>query len=424
MKTRKTMRRYWLGLLPMLLVLVAGTSQLLAQPSISLKNQASTAAQQTNHSPSPTQAVLLPGSDEEVLRFNALRGEWKPALLKEVAPEGEFLWKNGLYGVRGSARLVEYVPELDVKKLPEADRSYDPSNVRDPVPNDVVWVMGENARHSTVKTLKAGEKFAFQGRVFETKLSQGQMMAGYSGQQLNRVTNTFVKKTDTLIDLTVRNADTGVETVITGTPEHPFFVPAVYDYVELGKLTQGTVLLSESGASVSVVQSETRHGDFEVYNLEVKNQHNYFVSSHLGGAPVLVHNTCNITKTGDNLATGETSYLVTSNAGPATLQAKFNSKTGDLYANMSVHENLRKSGVGTEMLQKAVNEVGPNNVKSLSAVLSGDNLKIYNATGDIMQTPAAKQAAKSGFPYVYTAETPGGSGYRAFKTRQPQLEKP
>jgi Pretoxin HINT domain len=293
MKTRKPTRWYWLGLLPVLLVLVAGTSQLLAQPSGSLSNQPNTKAQTTNHLPSPIRAVRPPGPDEEVLTFHAGRFEWKPSRLKEVAPEGEFLWKNGLYRVRGSARLLELVPELDVKKLPEADRSYDPSKVRDPVPNDVVWVMGENARHSTVKTLKAGEKFAFQGRVFETKLSpDGQMMAGYSGQQLNRVTNTFVKKTDTLIDLTVRNADTGVETVITGTPEHPFFVPSQKNYVALGELTPGTTLLSESGANVTVLQSETRHGDFEVFNLEVENQHNYFVSSPNGGEPLLVHNTC------------------------------------------------------------------------------------------------------------------------------------
>jgi hypothetical protein len=348
MKTRKPTRWYWLGLLPVLLVLVAGTSQLLAQPSVPLKNQASTAAQQTNHSPSPTQAVLLPRSDEEVLTFHAGRFEWKPSLLKEVAPEKEFLWKNGLYRVRGEARRLEYVPEIDVKKLPEADRSYDPSNARDPVPNDVVWVMGEDARHSTVKTLKAGEKFAFQGRVFETKLSQGQMMAGYSGQQLNRVTNTFVKKTDTLIDLTVRNADTGVETVITGTPEHPFFVPAQKDYVALGELTLGTTLLSESGANVTVVKSETRHGDFEVFNLEVENQHNYFVSSPQGGDPVLVHNTCDMTRVGRWMSQEEYAKMKASGrvqadasgqhraASPATPDAYKAAPTGDIYVEYDV----------------------------------------------------------------------------------------
>ena len=112
-----------------------------------------------------------------------------------------------------------------------------------------------------------------------------------TGLVLSRVTNTFERNVHTLIDLKVQDED-GDEVVISGTPEHPFFVPAVKNFLPMGELREGTVLYTGDGALVTVVETTVRHGSFTVYNFEVEGTHNYYVSFQNGEFSVLVHNKC------------------------------------------------------------------------------------------------------------------------------------
>ncbi|TXD37720.1 hypothetical protein FRC98_08515 [Lujinxingia vulgaris] len=69
---------------------------------------------------------------------------------------------------------------------------------------------------------------------------------------------------------------------MSGTPEHPFFVPARDEYVAMGELEVGTVLRTTDGSLARVVGSERRQGSFKVFNFEVEDSHNYYVSSPRG----------------------------------------------------------------------------------------------------------------------------------------------
>jgi hypothetical protein len=238
----------------------------------------------------------VPLAGDTVQAFASRTGEWQSKSLREVEPEGEFLFQGKLFRLSGKAGLIEWVTSVDVSKLADADRTFQPGSYRDPEGTDVVYVVGTNARHVLLGAIQPGQRFAFQGRLFEAKAdpSGGGLLIQNTGNTLNRVAQTFKRKTDTLVDLTVRYEATGKDGVITGTPEHLFFVPAEHDYVRLGKLRSGTQLRTSDGSQAVVLASNTRHGDFEVFNLEVENAHNYFVSPSGGGPGVLVHNDCTL----------------------------------------------------------------------------------------------------------------------------------
>ena len=78
------------------------------------------------------------------------------------------------------------------------------------------------------------------------------MQITYTGQTINRVVNTFSFDADTLVDLTVQDVGTGETGTISGTPEHPFFVPVRAAYVEMGDLEVGTTLRGDDGAELLV----------------------------------------------------------------------------------------------------------------------------------------------------------------------------
>jgi hypothetical protein len=236
----------------------------------------------------------VPRAGDTAQVFSSRTGEWQTKPLQEAEPESEFLFQGKLFRLRGKAGLIEWVTSVDVSKLADADRTFQPGDYRDPESTDVVYVVGKDARHVVLGAIQPEERFAFQGRLFEAKPdpSGEGLLIQYTGNTLNRVAQTFKRKTDALVDLTVRYEATGKDGVITGTPEHPFFVPAASDYVPMGKLTSGTQLRTSDGSRAVVLASNTRHGDFEVFNLEVENAHNYFVSPSGGGPGILVHNNC------------------------------------------------------------------------------------------------------------------------------------
>jgi hypothetical protein len=238
----------------------------------------------------------LPGPGDAVHIYNPHKGTWENGLLRDVPAGVDFIHSNRLMRLRGAGGAIQWVRDIDISKLADADSAYDPeAEQRFPEDHDVVYITGKDGYHALLAQVPPGRKVAFQGRIYETRAgaSPGELQIRYSGLTINRVTNTFRRRTDTLVVLTIRHTENGNEDTISGTPEHPFFVPAINDYVAMGKLTPGTVLRTTDGSKATVVTSTTRHGDFEVFNLEVEHAHNYFVSAPGSDGPgVLVHNEC------------------------------------------------------------------------------------------------------------------------------------
>jgi Pretoxin HINT domain len=99
--------------------------------------------------------------------------------------------------------------------------------------------------------------------------------------EYKQVLETFVRETDTLIDLYVDGE------VISTTEEHPFWVPDK-GWVEAEDLQVGMLLQTDEETVVDVDRIERRQDKQKVYNFEVEDFHTYFVSD-LG---LLVHNNC------------------------------------------------------------------------------------------------------------------------------------
>jgi hypothetical protein len=170
------------------------------------------------------------------------------------------------------------------------DSIYGKASYRSPTSADLVRVIDDNmrtGRQAVLSTLQPGTRVCFQGRAYDLSAgkSTGMMLLTDTGIVLSGVGRTFKRTADTLVDLRIRSSG-GRESVISGTPEHPFYVPAVNDYVGMGELAVGTVLQTANGGTVTVVACEKRNGSFQVYNFEVREQHNYYISDWA----VLVHN--------------------------------------------------------------------------------------------------------------------------------------
>ena len=105
------------------------------------------------------------------------------------------------------------------------------------------------------------------------------------------VTRAIVKHSDAIVSLTVVSEDGGRSATIDCTPEHPFYVPGT-GFVSAGSLAVGTEVTALDSSILVVVGSqlaESAHGA-TVYNLEVQDDHTYFVGGIGGG--VWVHNDC------------------------------------------------------------------------------------------------------------------------------------
>ena len=109
--------------------------------------------------------------DTDVAMFTPRNGQWPSASLKDVKPGGEFIYQDHLYRVTDSG-TVEMVPDVDVSKLPDADRAFDKSNHRFPEAADVLMVLDKDMKfthHAVLGTLKPGIRACFQGKAYELR---------------------------------------------------------------------------------------------------------------------------------------------------------------------------------------------------------------------------------------------------------------
>ncbi|MFD6424368.1 polymorphic toxin-type HINT domain-containing protein [Streptomyces sp. NPDC060198] len=93
-----------------------------------------------------------------------------------------------------------------------------------------------------------------------------------------------------LVDLLVDTDGTkGEETgSITATDGHPFWVPALDQWLEAGELQPGQWLRTSAGTWVQLTATQHTTRSATVYNLTVDDLHTYYAAA--GAAPLLVHN--------------------------------------------------------------------------------------------------------------------------------------
>ncbi|WP_410809440.1 LamG-like jellyroll fold domain-containing protein [Micromonospora sp. 067-2] len=120
------------------------------------------------------------------------------------------------------------------------------------------------------------------------------------------VTALHVNRDRDLTDVTVRDGDSGITTVLKTTQHHPFWDATDRKWVDAARLTVGHRLLVHDdkrlegdgtgagmggggpGEQVTVTKVDNRAGDEEMHDLTVADTHTYYVVA--GDEPVLVHN--------------------------------------------------------------------------------------------------------------------------------------
>lgn len=103
--------------------------------------------------------------------FDPATGEWKEMTKGEVVPGEEFMAANTLFKEYIYDWMSEKHGGVDVAKLDDAYRAFDPKNDRRPTGDDVVYVFGQKPPRTGFQVLAmvgTGETFRFQGRIDKT----------------------------------------------------------------------------------------------------------------------------------------------------------------------------------------------------------------------------------------------------------------
>jgi hypothetical protein len=152
--------------------------------------------------------------------------------------------------------------------------------------------LGAGARrgHQRASQLQPGARFAFRGQVFQTDDADrdGQLEVGTTGLVLARVAYTHSVSSSELIDVTLAGASGA--SALSATPDHPFWITEVGDFVVLEEVEPGMVLRTSNEGDARVLSVERRLAGDVVFNFEVEEAHNYFVQPADGITGVLVHN--------------------------------------------------------------------------------------------------------------------------------------
>ena len=106
------------------------------------------------------------------------------------------------------------------------------------------------------------------------------------------VTGLFTHRSDQVHTLAFASADGSQEETLGVTAAHPIFSTTYHDWRLAGELEAGEKVLTYNGEA-TVISNERKPGNETVYNLEVKDLHNFLV----GDLGVVAHNTGNCWKT-------------------------------------------------------------------------------------------------------------------------------
>jgi len=239
----------------------------------------------------PVQAAEVPSDVAVVEVYDARTGTWQDGIVGETDGGDEILFDGNLL-VRQEAGF-ENRGLVDPWELSRADATFRVGGVAEyPSAMDWVLVLSSDGGPSHVRLAEVEDAahFAYDGRVFEAAVDEEQLAIRPTGDVLGRVVNNFVRVAPGTIDAEIAYAN-GATDLLTGTPNHPFWVPEVRDYVALEDIRVGTVLRTFGGAEATVVGMTSRPGDVEVFDVEVLGPHNFYVRGAASDAPaVLVHN--------------------------------------------------------------------------------------------------------------------------------------
>lgn len=239
-----------------------------------------------------------PRADDEVLAYDSTSGDWQPRPLASLGTGSQLSFEGRFYRIdpRGKLRVD---PHLSERSVARTDRLPEGDSTRFPEATDIVRFLHEDRSHWTfdrMGTLRPGSQFLFQGRLYrgvDDPRSPTGVSVENTGIELSRVSHKFRSSVDSLIDLQVVD-EAGRGATITGTAEHPFYVPSEEGYIPMGGLSPGMVLATGDGSRVTVVEASSRSASSEVHNFEVEDNHNYYVTADEALAPVLVHNICEL----------------------------------------------------------------------------------------------------------------------------------
>jgi len=178
---------------------------------------------------------------------------------------------------------------------------------------------------------------------------------------LAKVTNVSVTETDVLVHVITSEGDD-----IRTTMFHPFYVKDLENggdgiWVAASNLIKGQELLTEDGKIVYVEEINTERllENIKVYNLEIKEVHNYYANE------VLVHNGCKIGENG----TQTTSTTVGKNGSTERIDVE-NPKPGIMEGNMHYHEPNNTKWYYEFDLDQLVDKKGNLAPKAIQAVLN------------------------------------------------------
>ncbi len=248
-------------------------------------------------------AVGIPAPEEwtkdtPVQIYNRLNGLWEDKTYGEVGPDMEFIVGGYVYATTPENGFLFLKPELDITKLAEADRTFDPANWRLPKPDDIVKVFrsddpAQQKGHWLLKDVAPNSEVIFQGKVWswELDLENQRFVVKDTGNVFAKVTAVHkqVHEGDVLA-LMVRYEGCGKLGLITGSEEHPFYVLEKEDYIPMVDLKPGMALKTDNGTQATVVELKPLLEAMELYNLTVENVHNYYIFSFEDEPGVLVHN--------------------------------------------------------------------------------------------------------------------------------------
>lgn len=300
------LNRNWVALLLILVVLVGGVA-FVASRSADATQTASADNAPAAFSNSDNPYAGIPGPDDwteetAVQIYNRRNGQWEDAIFGDVGNDMEFIVGNYVYATTEQGYFF-LKPEIDISKLAETDRSFDPDNWRVPEADDVVFLFkspdgSQQKGHWLFTYVKAGSEIVFQGKVWrlEYDIANDEMGVVDTGNVFARVTVVHQETHEgDVLALTVRFESCGKTGVITGSEEHPFFVLDTEQYIPMVDLQPNMALLTDNGTPTTVMKLEPLDETMVTYNLTVEHVHNYFVYSDEGDPGILVHNTnCDI----------------------------------------------------------------------------------------------------------------------------------
>jgi hypothetical protein len=161
-----------------------------------------------------------PAADAAVLVYDVRTGDWFEDEAGDVGPGGELLHDGHLYRVEHGEMVDLGSASLD--QLAGADATVTAAEAARVPPVDA-WVLvlahpELEARHARLADVQSGERFALQGKVFDTSDADrdGALEVRWSGDVVAVVAATFVRVAPEVIDAEVAYSD-GSTDIVTGT---------------------------------------------------------------------------------------------------------------------------------------------------------------------------------------------------------------